>query len=53
MRIVITETRLDMKDVNRHDRMIDCSELSEGKLRGTRGSREIVKDDTEMGIWRV
>jgi hypothetical protein len=39
-----------MKDVNRHDRMEDCSELSRGKPRGTRRSREIIKDDTDVDL---
>jgi hypothetical protein len=42
-----------MKDVNRHDRMEDCSELSREKPRGTHRSREIIKGDTEMWIWKV
>ena len=53
MRTVITETRLDMKDVNRHDRMEDCSELSRGNLRAARRSWEMIKDDTEMWILKV
>jgi hypothetical protein len=50
VRIVITETRLDMKDINSHDGMEDCSELSSGKPRGTRRSREIIKDDTGVNL---
>jgi hypothetical protein len=51
--IVITGTRLDMKHVNIHDRMEDCSELSRGKLRGTRRRREIIKDDNRCGFGKV
>lgn len=50
MRTVIIETRSDTKDVNRHDRIENCSELSEGKPCGTRRSREIINNDTDVGL---